>query len=70
MPKRKPRWNPSSTIPAAKSRHGGMVLIESGNPAKARQALSGILREHEPTTLMALNVLDWMHTVITLFIPP
>ncbi|HZK82984.1 MAG TPA: sulfatase-like hydrolase/transferase, partial [Humisphaera sp.] len=45
------------------------VLIESGNPEKARQALAGILRNHEPTTLMALNVLDWMHTDITPFIP-
>jgi arylsulfatase A-like enzyme len=41
------------------------VLIESGNPAKAQQALAEIVQAHVPTTLMALNVLDWSHSEIT-----
>lgn len=41
------------------------VLIEFGNSAKARQAIVATLQKHEPTTLFALNVLDWMHGDIT-----
>jgi hypothetical protein len=40
------------------------TLIQSGNPGKAQQAMAAILQKHEPATLFALNVLDWMHTDI------
>jgi arylsulfatase A-like enzyme len=40
------------------------ALIASGNPAKAQQALADIVQKHVPTTLMALNVLDWSHADI------
>jgi len=37
------------------------VLIQSGHPAKAQEALADLLRRHTPATLMILNILDWSH---------
>ncbi len=36
-----------------------LALLSTGSQAKARQALAGMLREHSPASLMALNVIDW-----------
>ena len=41
------------------------ALIQSGKPEKAQQSLIDILQKHPPSTLMALNVLDWSHAEIT-----
>lgn len=38
------------------------ALIQSGNTAKAQQALVDMLSRHVPATLTALNVLDWSKT--------
>ena len=40
------------------------TLIISGKTEKAQQALVGILQKHEPSTLLALNVVDLMHVDI------
>ena len=45
------------------------VLIQSGNPGKARQTLTGLLQRHAPATLMALNVLDWSQADLTPYLP-
>ena len=44
------------------------TLMESGNPAKAQQALAEIVQKHTGATLHALNVLDWSHAEITPFV--
>jgi hypothetical protein len=44
------------------------VLIQSGDAAKAQQALAGLLQKHTPATLMILNILDWSHIDITPYI--
>lgn len=44
------------------------VLLQSGKPEKARQALAGMLRAHDPATLLALNVLDWSRTDLAPFV--
>ncbi len=44
------------------------VLIESGNPAKARAALADLVQAHLPATLMALNAIDWSHDEIAPYV--
>ena len=44
------------------------VLMQSGKPEKAQQALAEMLLQHAPATLMALNVLDWSHADLAPFV--
>lgn len=44
------------------------ALIQSGHSAKSPAALANIVQQHLPTTLLALNVLDWSQTEITPYV--
>ena len=44
------------------------VLIESGNPAKAREALAELVQAHVPATLLALNAIDWSRDEIAPYV--
>jgi hypothetical protein len=44
------------------------VLIASGEPAKARQALTEILQNRPEGALFALNVIDWSHDEIAPYV--
>jgi len=45
------------------------ALIRSGTPDRARQALVGLIRDHSPSTLLALNVIDWSGDDIAPYVP-
>ena len=44
------------------------VLIQSGNPAKARQTLAGLVQARVPATLIALNAIDWSRDEIAPYV--